>query len=88
LQIVNVIFRPCGRTISATVGYFPPESRGLSIPRLRQRVIIEPSAAHSRWDGYTFLRSTFIPFMTFICLGHNFLDYESQPSLIVIRLVT
>ena len=39
-QFVNVIFRPCGRTISATVGYFPSESAGLSIPRLR--VIFEP----------------------------------------------
>jgi len=53
---VNVIFRPCGRTISATVGYFPSESRGLSIPVLH--VIFEPPAARSRRrrrDGCTFL---------------------------------
>ena len=54
-----LFFRPCGRTVSATVGYFPSESCALSVPRLR--VIFEPPATRSRQDSYAFLDSNFIP---------------------------
>ena len=59
--------------VSATVGYFPPESRGLSIPRLR--VIFEPPVAARR--QYVFAQYVY----SFVCLGPDFLDNRSRPSL-------